>query len=172
MRWWYSKYLLAVCERRRGPPGARRIGLEGRGYAWTDIYAFEFQGDAVAWICRYNVGDETQAFADAEARTLLSPRRLAVANRAGRGSCRWDRRVAAGEIDTAAGFFSESVVFEDRRRMSGEPPASGSGVRAALTKLRNDYSHFDGRFLAVRGERLVLARYVCRETKPATRRQG
>ena len=79
-----------------GRRSAKGIGLEGQGYAWTDIYAFEFQGDAVAWICQYNVEDETQAFADAEARTLLSPRRLAVANRARRGSCRWDRRVAAG----------------------------------------------------------------------------
>mgnify|MGYP000856862560 CR=1 FL=1 len=163
VRWWYSNICWLSANVGVGRQEREGIGLEGQGYAWTDIYAFEFQGDAVAWICRYNVEDETQAFADAEARTLLSPRRLAVANRAGAVRVAGTVALQRGEIDTAAGFFSESVVFEDRRRMSGEPPASGSGVRAALTKLRNDYSHFDGQFLAVRGERLVLARYVCRD---------
>ncbi len=137
------------------------VGPEGQSYAWTDIYAFEFRGDAVTWICRYDLDDEDRAFADAGARMLLSPSRLAVANRASAVRVAGTVALQRGEIDTAAGFFADNVVLEDRRRMSGEPPASGLGIRSALTKLRNDYSHFDGQFLAVRGDRLVLARYVC-----------
>lgn len=163
-RWWYSDLRWLSPNMCVGRQEREAIGPEGERYAWTDILVYEFQGDAVTWMCRYNLDDEAQAFADAEARAMLSPSRLAVSNRASEVRLACSSALMSGEVQAAANFYSDVLQYDDRRRISGDVPVGRSGMRAAFSRLTNDYNHFDGRILAVRGDRLALAEYVCSDS--------
>ena len=161
VRWWYSAvcWLSPTCCVARQERTASGAG--GESYAWTDIYAMQFDGGAVNWVCRFNLDDEEQAFAAAEDRVRLSRSRLATVNQASRIRLGVTEAIERDDIDAAAGAYADDFAYEDHRRLSGDVPLGRVGIRAAFTRLRRDYTHFGGRFLAVRGERLALGEYVC-----------
>ena len=48
-------------------------------------------------------------------------------------------------------------MYDDRRRLSGDPIEGRAGIRAAVERIFEQYSNYEARTLAVRGERLHLA---------------
>ncbi|OBG34540.1 adenylate cyclase [Mycobacterium alsense] len=80
--------------------------------------------------------------------------RLAVANRASALSDRALLAMRAGDIDAVAATYQDRHVYEDRRRLAGDPLTGG--IRAAAERLHDQYGHVEWRTLAVRGERLQL----------------
>ena len=52
--------------------------------------------------------------------------------------------------------MSDRLVYDDRRRLSGDPIHGNAEIRAAFARVLEQYSHFEHRILAVRGERLNL----------------
>ena len=68
----------------------------------------------------------------------------------GRRSC---GALQARDADAAAACFAEPFVYDDRRRLGGNPIED---VRTANERILAQYTHFEGRTLAVRGERLHL----------------
>ncbi len=161
VRWWYSAltWLSPTCCVFRQEREA--AGEDGERYAWTDIYAVEFRGAVPVWVCRFNIEDEAQAFADAEERMRLSRSRLAVTNRASEVRLGVTESLQRGDIEAAAAPYTDDLVYEDDRGLRGDVPVGQAGLHAALKRLRQDYTHFGGGFLAVRGERLALGEYVC-----------
>ena len=120
------------------------------------LYVGEFRDGLLASVRQFELDDEEAAFAYAE--TLITPRpsRLAVTNRASEA----DRRIVAGD----AGPRRRQLVgcYADRScttivAMSGDPIEGRAGLRAALSASTSSISRFEGRTLAVRGERLALA---------------
>ncbi|MDT5281832.1 MAG: hypothetical protein QOJ20_3027 [Mycobacterium sp.] len=66
------------------------------------------------------------------------------------------RAMQARDVDGAVGAYSDQLVYDDRRRLSGDPIEGRAGLRAATERIFEQYSLFEGRTLAVRGERVVL----------------
>ena len=54
------------------------------------------------------------------------------------------------------GWYSDGFTYDDRRRLSGDPITTGAALRIAQARILEQYSRFDLRTLAVRGERLHL----------------
>lgn len=80
--------------------------------------------------------------------------RLAVANRATAATDRGLSAMNAGDIDAVAAGYEDRHVYDDRRRLAGNP--WGGDTRAAIGRIREQYDHVAWRFLAVRGDRLHL----------------
>ncbi|KUI40636.1 adenylate cyclase [Mycobacterium sp. GA-1199] len=129
------------------------IGRDGERYAWSDLEVFVIRDGRIAAACMFEVEDEEAAFAYAEELVRATASRLAVTNRAARTSERLWRALHAREIDAAVALFADSFVYDDHRRLSGNPLGD---TRAALERLLEDYSSFECRTLAVRGESLNL----------------
>ena len=62
------------------------------------------------------------------------------------------------DIDASTAMYSESFTYDDRRRISGDPIDDLAGLRVATERILGQYRHFGMNVLAVRGERLALAR--------------
>ena len=99
------------------------VGRDGEQYAWTRLYVFEVRDGRGVASCEFEVDDEEAAFAYAEERVQATASRLAVSNRASRT---WDavlRAMQAHDADGTAACYSEPLVFDDRRRLAGNPLA-------------------------------------------------
>ena len=81
--------------------------------------------------------------------------RLAVINLASRVWNAVGRAMRAHNADGAAALFADSFVYDDRWAVGGDPPDE---VRAAVERIFEQYSQFEGQTLAVRGDTLQLAR--------------
>jgi ketosteroid isomerase-like protein len=132
----------------------RGVGPDGEEFAWTRIYVGEVRDGRVARACEFDIDDEDAAFAYAEQRARETTSRLAVSNRASRAGEASMRSMNAGDAATFATLYADGFVFDDRRRLGGNPPR---GMREAAEQALKQYTHFEGHALAVRGERLVLA---------------
>jgi hypothetical protein len=129
------------------------VGQDGERYVWARIFVAEVHDGRVASLCQFDLEDEEAAFAYAEDRVRAAATRLPVTNRA---SQTWDavRRAAhAHDVDTMTACYAKPFAFDDRRRLAGIPP---DDLRTAQARILEQYNHFDGRTLAVRGERLHL----------------
>ena len=62
----------------------------------------------------------------------------------------------AHDVDGALDCCSDQLVYDDRRRVSGDPVRSRAELRAAYERLFAQYTQFEARTLAVRGENLHL----------------
>jgi hypothetical protein len=109
-------------------------------------------------MCQFELDDEEAAFAYAEERMLAASSRLALTNRASEVADGLVAAFHARNIDAAVDAYSDPLVYDDRRRLSGDPINDRAGVRAATERLREQYTVFEARTLAVRGERLALLR--------------
>jgi hypothetical protein len=104
-------------------------------------------------MCEFEPEDEEAAFFYAEERMRASASRLTLTNRASRT---WDaivRASQAGDVNAMVECYAEPLVDDDWRRSGGNPLPD---VRTAAERILQDYTHFEGRTLAVRGERLHL----------------
>src|SRR6185369_11674922 len=82
--------------------------------------------------------------------------RLAVKNRAsGTVDATW-RAYRGHNISGAVADVSDRYVYDDRRRLSGDPIQGIAEMRAAAERALEPYPHSEWRTLAVRGERLEL----------------
>jgi class 3 adenylate cyclase/ketosteroid isomerase-like protein/tetratricopeptide (TPR) repeat protein len=157
VRWWYSAlcWISPDCGVARQEREA--IGPDGETYSWATLYAGEFRGDVMRWVCEFEVEDEDAAFAYAEEHMQASKSRLPVTNSASAVGDRTIAALQAGDFDTLVSLYSEAIVYDDRRRLGGDAIVGSAGVRAASERLRGQYSRFTLRTLAVRGDTLSLA---------------
>ncbi|OBG22969.1 adenylate cyclase [Mycolicibacterium celeriflavum] len=132
------------------------IGQAGEQYAWTRILVCEHRDGRFASMCEFEIEDEEAAFAYAEERARATAGRLAVANRASEAGQTAVRAMQAHDVDGAAAIHSDRFEYDDRRRLRGDPLYAGAGVRSAFERVFEQYTQFEARTLAVRGERLNL----------------
>ena len=57
------------------------------------------------------------------------------------------------DVDGTLNWFSDDFVYDDRRKLGGDPIVGREAMRAAIERIFKQYSHFDIRVLAVRGQR-------------------
>ena len=129
------------------------VGRDGEKYAWTHIAVTEIREGRFASGCLFELDDEEAAFLYAEERVRAATSRLSLTNLARRT---WDeglRALQTRHADGAVACYAEPFVYDDRRRLAGMPIGD---VRTAHERILAQYNHFEGRTLAVRGERLHL----------------
>ena len=134
-------------------------GPDGETFAWTQLYAGRFPGDVVIWVCEFEVDDEDAAFAYAEERMRVAPSRLAVSNQASEVGQHFVAALQAGDIDTAAAFYSDHIVYDDRRRLTGDPINGAAAVHDAIERFAQHYNRFELSAIAVRGDTFQLAHH-------------
>jgi ketosteroid isomerase-like protein len=132
------------------------IGRDGEQYAWTRLLVAEVRDGRLASMCDFDVDDEDEAFAYAEERMRAASSRLTVSNRASEVTYVGLDALQARDIETQLSVYSDQFVYDDRRRLSGHPIENRAELRAAMERIHDQYSHFEWRILAVRGERLYL----------------
>lgn len=134
------------------------VGPEGERYAWTRILVGEIRDGRIQSICEFEFDDEDQAFAFAEERMRATPSRLAVGNRATQAMDGAFAAMRARNATAVAEFYTDGFTYDDRRRFSGDPIDDRAALHAAAERILAQYTQFETRTLAVRGERLQLSR--------------
>jgi class 3 adenylate cyclase/ketosteroid isomerase-like protein len=132
------------------------VGQDGELYAWTRILVLEINDGRIASMCEFEIDDEASAFAYAEERTRAMSSRLAGTNRASQTAHALHRAMSAADLEATVGCFSDLFVYDDRRRLSGDPIRGLAELRAAAERILAQYRRFEVRTLAVRGEFLEL----------------
>jgi class 3 adenylate cyclase/ketosteroid isomerase-like protein len=132
------------------------VGHDGERYAWTRLYVYETRDGRGIGFCEFDLDDEAAAFAYAEERVRAAPSRLTLTNRASQTAHALIRALEAHEVDSALECWSDRIFFDDRRHLSGDPIRDRAALRVAVERIFEQYSQFEGRTLAVRGERLHL----------------
>lgn len=132
------------------------VGRDGEPYSWTWLDVCDIREGRIASACRFDLDDEDAAFAYAEERVRATNRRLAVVNRASETSEVAWRALQAGDLDAAVAGYSDRFVYDDRRRVSGNPIEGLAELRTASIRILEQYPHSEWRTLAVRGDRLEL----------------
>jgi ketosteroid isomerase-like protein len=139
-------------------PEREAIGHDGEKYSWTWLFALEVCKGHVATMCVFEQEDEDAAFAYAEERAHASTSRLAVTNRASATSEAGWRAMQAGDVDALVAVYDDRFVYDDQRRLSGDPIENIAALRSAGEQMLEHFARVEWRTLAVRGERLHLAR--------------
>ncbi|WP_183518654.1 nuclear transport factor 2 family protein [Mycolicibacterium sp. BK634] len=85
-----------------------------------------------------------------------TPPRPVTANRASRIVDLARQAMTAGDPDAVVAFYSDQMVYDDRRRLSGDPINSVEELRTAAQRMINHYHHVESRTVGVRGDSLVL----------------
>ena len=132
-------------------------GASGERYTWTHIHVNEISNGRLKSACLFELDDEDAAFAYAEERAQVkSASRLRVTNRASQTTDDVAAALNAGDVERTVNCFAQDFVYDDRRRLSGDPIEDATQLRAACRRILAQYNRFDDRILAVRGERLAL----------------
>ncbi|MFV9636443.1 AAA family ATPase [Mycobacterium neumannii] len=129
------------------------VGPDDERYAWTHIDVAEIQGGKFLSVSLFEIDDEDAAFAYADELVHATASGLSLTNRATKTFDSQWKTLQARDIDAATALFAYPLVYDDRRRLQGNPLGD---TRTALERLLNDYTSFEGRTLAVRGESLHL----------------
>lgn len=138
----------------------RGTGSDGETYDWRRIYVAEYRDGKAVSTREFEADQEAEAFAYAEA-LIHRPSRLAVQNRCTEVARLVGEALARSDFDTAAACYATTITYVDHRGLHGGEIVEPVAMVAALRRLRDHYTKFDGEVLAVRGERLALGRYVC-----------
>ena len=149
MCWLSPSWFVAHLER-------EAVGREGEQYEWSRIIVGEVRDRRIASLCDFEIDDEAQAFAYAEERMRAIPSRLALANRVTEVLDHLEVATYARDADAVVAAYADSFVYDDRRRLSGDPITDSAGIRAANERILEQYNAFEVRTLAVRGECLQL----------------
>ena len=120
---------------------ARAVGLDGEDYEWTRLYVGECRDGLLASVRQFELDDEEAAFAYADTLVAPPPSRLAISNRASE----LVRRLVAGDAvprrrrrpSTATRI---EFVYDDRRRLSGDPIDDRAGMRAAFERVLEQFT--------------------------------
>ena len=147
--WVSPNYGVARCER-------EAVGEDGERYTWLFLVVFEARDGRVASMCEFELDDEDGAFAYAEERVRATTSRLGLTNQATRTAQAFWASMRANDVDGALECCSDGIVYDDRRSISGDPIHDRSTLRAALSRILKQYTDFETRTLAVRGEHLHL----------------
>ncbi|HTI78683.1 MAG TPA: AAA family ATPase, partial [Mycobacterium sp.] len=132
-------------------------GREGEKYTWTRLIVVEVSSGRLGSMCEFELDDEDAAFTYAEERGRASVSRLAVTNRASEvNEVAW-RAMRDRDVDALMAVYADRFVFDDRRRLSGDPVEGHDAMRAAVARVLDQYTEFGFRVLAVRGEHLELS---------------
>jgi ketosteroid isomerase-like protein len=150
VRWLSPNWLVARQER-------EAVGLDAEKYQWVRLYVSEIRGGRCISICEFELDDEHAAFAYAEERMRTATSRLAVTNRSCDTAHAMNRAMKSHDTDGAMRCCSDGLVYDDRRRLSGDPIHGRAAFRAGLEQILAQYSRFEWRILAVRGDRLNLS---------------
>ncbi|OBF37677.1 hypothetical protein A5724_10910 [Mycobacterium sp. ACS1612] len=132
------------------------VGHDGERFAWTRLQVGELRDGQIAAACAFDIDDEEAAFAYAEERVRATSSRLAVVNRASRASDALGEATARADVDGIVACYADDFVFDDRRRLTGDPVAGLTALRTAAEHLVAQYNRFERKTLAVRGDRLTL----------------
>jgi hypothetical protein len=133
------------------------VGLDGEKFEWARLYAGEIRDGLVTSLCDFDLEDEDAAFAYAEERIRAASSRLAVSNRASEVADVLLGAAQTRDTDAALAVYADEFTYDDRRRLSGDPIEDRAALGAAVARIGEQFSIFEGRTLAVRGERLQLA---------------
>ena len=82
--------------------------------------------------------------------------RLAVTNQSCEYLPAFLSALHAHDVDGTLNWFSDDFVYDDRRKLSGDPIVGRDAMRAAIERIFMQYTKFDIRVLAVRGQRSHL----------------
>ncbi len=133
-------------------------GADGERFGWSRPYVAEFRDGLLASMRQLE--DVAAAFAYAES-LHCGPSRLSVENRCSQVSRLMVEFVRRSDFDAVASCYAEAITYVDRRGLNGSGLIDRGAMVAALRRLREHYTHFDGEVLAVRGEGLAFGRYIC-----------
>ncbi|MCB0945200.1 MAG: adenylate cyclase, partial [Mycobacterium sp.] len=133
------------------------VGRNGEEFSWSRLYVGETHGGRFTSLCEFDVDDEEAAFAYAEERIRAAASRLPLSNSASRVVDRGFDAMRANDATAALELRSKTLVYDDRRRISGALIGSIDDLGAGLAVLLTQYQQFENRTLAVRGDRLCLA---------------
>ena len=128
----------------------------GAAAAGRDAEALYAAKEAVTSITTSVEPIVAEAFSPTSATTAPTGSRLAFTNRASESVDAALLALQAHDVDGALAVHSDQFVYDDRRRLSGDPIEGIAGLRKASERLLEQYPHVEWRTLAVRGERLVL----------------
>jgi ketosteroid isomerase-like protein len=128
-------------------------GHDGEHFAWTRLSVCEFRGGRMVSECEFDLDDEDAAFAYAQERVRAAPSRLAINNSASRTWAAMARTADTRDFDAGAAWFAPSYVYDDRRRLTGNPIED---MRTAMQRIADQYTDYEFGTLAVRGDRLQL----------------
>ena len=151
IRWVSPTWLIWRLER-------EAVGLDGEAYEWLRLHAGEIQNGRLTSVCQFEIDDEEAAFAYAEERVRAAASRLAVTNRASDAAMGLTPAMQRHDVVASVAAFSDRFVYDDRRRLSGDLIEDRDGLRAALERVFEQFTAFEGHILAVRGDRLALLR--------------
>ncbi len=146
MCWLSNRWVVARHERE----------ADGKKFSWSRLYVGEISDGLFTTLCEFDVDDEDAAFAYAEERIRAVPSRLAVRNRAGDAGEAMMAAMRAHDANRVVEPYAGEFVYDDRRRLSGEPISSVDAMRTAAERVFRQYTRFENRMLAVRGDRLAL----------------
>jgi ketosteroid isomerase-like protein len=132
------------------------VGRDGERYAWARLQVVEFRDGRLASLCRFEVDDEDAAFAYAEEKVRAASNRLAVTNRSCATVHAMNTAMQSRDIDGVVQCCSDLLVYDDRRRLGGDPIYGRAALQTAFERILEQYSRFEWRILAVRGDRLNL----------------
>lgn len=149
--WLSSRCLIARFER-------EAIGSDNERYSWAWLTVSEISEGVFVSSCLFDVDDEAAAFAYAEERVRAATSRLAVENLASRSLPRFVEALRSHDVDGVLAAYADEFVYDDCRRLSGAPIVGRDAMRAAVARICDQYTQFDVRVLAVRGERLFMSK--------------
>ncbi len=132
-------------------------GRDDENYEWASIHAAEIRANRLVSICQFEIDDEASAFNYVEGRLRTTTSRLAVTNRASQLLPRVIRALRAQDVDGVVAVYADDFAYEDRRRLSGDPIVGREEMRGAVARICDQYTQFDSRVLAIRGDHLVMA---------------
>ncbi|AGB22983.1 putative ATPase [Mycobacterium sp. JS623] len=132
------------------------IGPDGENYAWAWFSAGEIRDGQIAAVCSFDLEDETAAFAYAETRLRGTTSRLAITNESCEFLPAFIEATRAHDVDATLSAYADEFVYDDRRRLSGDPIVTRDAMRTAIERVFEHYTRFEFRVLAVRGQRLHL----------------
>ena len=130
------------------------VGTDGEEYSWSFIYVGECREGLLATAREFD--DEEQAFAYAESLVAGQPPRLPLTNHASEVADRVWAAMRAHDVDAATATWSDTFLWDDRRLLSGDPITNKAELRTGFERIFQQYSTFEDRKLAVRGDRLYL----------------
>ena len=82
--------------------------------------------------------------------------RLRISNRASEIAEAASQALRAHDVDALRVAPSQHFVYDDRRRISGDPISDGAELQAATQRILESYPYTEWRTMAVRGERLEM----------------
>ena len=133
------------------------VGHDGERFAWTRIIVNQYLDGRLASIAEFDEDDEDAGFAYAEEeRVRAVANLLAVSNQASEVARGYVRAMNAGDVAAAADHAADEYEITDRRHLSGDPVCGRAAAQAAIDRIMKQYSHFESRVLAVRGDSVAL----------------